>query len=153
MPSLMEALQTREAAARGRVEELREQLEAAESEVFRLVIARQTVEEVLGAPSGALAPGVEPIPPAGLARVAGLLVAAEAGGDATVTSPVYRRIAAVFAETAGPLRCKEVCAALGEEATASRMETMRSKLKRLAERGVLAETEPGLFALAAEGAR
>ncbi|MBV9025418.1 MAG: hypothetical protein JO362_16870, partial [Streptomycetaceae bacterium] len=47
MPSLMEALETREAAARGRVEELREQLAAAESEVSRLVITRQTVEEVL----------------------------------------------------------------------------------------------------------
>lgn len=153
MPSLMEALQTREAAARGRVEELREQLEAAESEVSRLVITRQTVEEVLAAPSGALPPGVEPVPVVGLARAAALLVAAEAGGDATVTSPAYRRIAAVFAGTDGPLRCKEVCAALGEEATASRVETMRSKLKRLAERGVLLETEPGLFTLAAAGAR
>ncbi|MFE4250653.1 hypothetical protein ACFRU3_14305 [Streptomyces sp. NPDC056910] len=82
MPSLMEALETREAAARGRVEELREQLEAAESEVSRLVITRQTVEEVLAAPSGELPPGVEPPPVAGLARTAALLVDAEAGGDA-----------------------------------------------------------------------
>ncbi|WP_030980824.1 hypothetical protein [Streptomyces sp. NRRL S-1824] len=149
----MEALQTREAAARGRVEELREQLTAAESEVSRLVITRQTVEEVLAAPSGALPPGVEPVPVAGLSRAAALLVAAETGGDATVTSPAYRRIAAVFAERSGPLRCKEVCAGLGEEATASRVESMRSKLKRLVERGVLLETEPGLFTLAGTDAR
>lgn len=153
MPSLMEALETGEAAARGRVEELREQLAAAESEVSRLVITRQTVEEVLAAPSGALEPGVTPVPVAGLVRAAGLLVAAEEGGDAAVASSAYRRIAAVFAEATGPLRCKEVCAALGEEATASRVETMRSKLKRLVERGVLLETEPGLFTLAAAGAR
>lgn len=70
-----------------------------------------------------------------------------------MTSPAYRRIAAVFADTAGPLRCREVCTALGEEATASRVETMRQNLKRLTERGVLAEPEPGLFALAATGAR
>jgi hypothetical protein len=89
----MEALEAREAAARGRGEEPRGQLEAAESEVSRLVITRQTVEEVLAAPSGALPPGVEPGPVAGLARAAALLVAAEAGGDATVTSPAYRRIA------------------------------------------------------------
>ena len=149
----MEALETREAAARGRVEELREQLAAAESEVSRLVITRQTVEEVLAAPSRALAPEVAPVPVAGLVRAAGLLVAAEEGGDATMTSPAYRRIAAVFAGTTGPLRCKEVCVALGEETTAARVETMRSKLKRLVERGVLLETEPGLFTLAAAGAR
>ncbi len=50
MPSLMEALETREAAARGRGEGLREQLEATESAVSRLVITRQTVEEVLAVP-------------------------------------------------------------------------------------------------------
>jgi hypothetical protein len=149
----MEALEAREAAARGRVEELREQLAAAESEVSRLVITRQTVEEVLAAPCGALAAGVEPVPVAGLVRAAGLLVAAETDGDAVVTSPAYRRITAVFAGTADPLRCKEVCAALGEQTTASRVETMRSKLKRLVEHGVLLETEPGLFTLAAAGAR
>ncbi len=149
----MEALEAREAAARGRAEELRGQLAAAESEVSRLVVTRETVAEVLAAPSGALPPGVEPVPVAGLVRAAALLVAAEAGGDQAVTSPAYRRIAAVFADTAGPLRCREVCTALGEEATASRVETMRQKLKRLTERGVLAEPEPGLFALAATGAR
>ena len=149
----MEALEAREAAARGRAEELRGQLAAAESEVSRLVVTRETVAEVLAAPSGALPPGVEPVPVAGLVRAAALLVAAEAGGDQAVTSPAYRRIAAVFADTAGPLRCREVCTALGEEATASRVETMRQKLKRLTERGVLVEPEPGLFALAATGAR
>jgi hypothetical protein len=90
---------------------------------------------------------------AGLVRAAALLVTAEAGGDETVTSPAYRRIAAVFAEAGGPLRCKEVCAALGEEATASRVETVRSKLKRLSVRGVLIESAPGLFALAGSGDR
>ena len=149
----MEALEAREAAARGRAEELRGQLAAAESEVSRLVVTRETVAEVLAAPSGALPPGVEPVPVAGLVRAAALLVAAEAGGDQAVTSPAYRRIVAVFADTAGPLRCREVCTALGEEATASRVETMRPKLKRLIERGILAEAEPGLFALAATGAR
>jgi hypothetical protein len=134
VPSLTEALAAREAAARGRVEELRGWLEAAEAEVSRLVITRQTVDEVLAVPVQMPAPEIEPVPVAGLVRAAALLVTAEAGGDATVTSPAYRRIAAVFAEAGGPLRCKEVCAALGEEATASRLETVRSKLKRLSGR-------------------
>lgn len=157
MPSLMEALAAREAAARGRVEELRERLEAAEAEVSRLVITRETVDEVLAAPV-VPAPGplefVESVPVEGLARAASLLVAAEARGDATVTSPAYRQVVAVFAEQAGAMRCKEVLAALGTaEPTASQVETMRSKLNRLVERGVLARSGPGLFELSPDGAR
>jgi hypothetical protein len=151
---LVEALAGREAAARGRVEELREQLAAAESEVSRLVITRATVDEVLAAAAGAPPEVLDPVPVAGLMQAAALLVAAEAGGDATVTSPAYRRIAAVFAEQAGALRCMDVLAALGQgEVTASQRETMRSKLKRLATRGVLVESAPGLFTLAEAGAR
>ena len=157
MPSLVEALAAREAAARGRVEELRGQLEAAEAEVSRLVITRQTVDEVLAVLSASV-PRVlevlEPVPVAGLVQAAAVLVAAEAGGDVTVTSPAYRRIAAVFAGADGPLRCKDVLSVLGEaEVTASQVETMRSKLKRLAARSVLVEASPGLFALAGSGER
>jgi hypothetical protein len=157
VPSLMEALAAREAVARGRVGELRGQLEAAEAEVSRLVITRQTVDEVLAVPSESpprVLEVLEPVPVAGLVQAAAVLVAAEAGGDVTVTSPAYRQIAAAFAGADGPLRCKDVLSALGEaEVTASQVETMRSKLKRLAARSVLVEASPGLFALAGSGER
>jgi hypothetical protein len=156
----MEALATREAAARGRVEELRGRLEVAEAEVSRLVVTGETVDELLAAPAALASwtPGpvelIESVPVAGLARAAALLVGAEAGGDATVTSPACRQIVVVFAEKDAALRCTDVLAGLGQgEPTASQVETMRSKLKRLSERGVLVESAPGLFALAGSGQR
>jgi hypothetical protein len=60
----------------------------------------------------------------------------------------------VFAEQTGAKRCKDVLAAIGvPEASASQRESMRSKLKRLVEGGVLVEAEPGLFELSAAGVR
>ena len=161
VPSLMEALAIKEAAARGRVEELRGLLEAAEAEVSRLVITRETVDEVLAAPAASALPKAvaamemtEGVAMAGLARAAALLVAAEQRGDATVTSPAYRQVVAVFAGKDAPLRCKEVLAGLGTaQPSPSQVETMRSKLNRLADRGILARSGAGLFELAGTGAR
>lgn len=167
VPSWIAALEVRESGARSRAEGLREQigglseaLAQVECELSRLQITRETMNEVLSAPAGASAEVPEvfetlgPVPVAGLMQAAALLVAAEAGGDQAVTSPAYRQIAAVFAEQTGAKRCKDVLAAIGvPEATASQRESMRSKLKRLVERGVLVEAEPGLFTLAEAGVR
>lgn len=79
-------------------------------------------------------------------------MAAEASGDAMVLSEAYRRILVVFAQAGTPLRCKQVCEAVGVGTEASHVEAMRSKLKRLAECGILAEPEPGLFSLASPSA-
>lgn len=117
----------------------------------RLRITRETVDEMLADGPGAaasdrfvdaeavVAPFVELVP---------VLLAAEASGDATVTSPAYRRILVAFAEAGGPLRCKDVCTAVGLGTEANHTEGMRSKLKRLVERNILAEVGPGLFVLA-----
>ncbi|MGW4958226.1 hypothetical protein ACWEPL_13455 [Nonomuraea sp. NPDC004186] len=48
MGSLQEELARREAAARERVARLRQELAAAEEMLSRLVITRETVEEILG---------------------------------------------------------------------------------------------------------
>lgn len=169
MPSWIVALDARAEVARSRAEGLREQIAGlteelgrAESELSRLRITRETMEEVLAAPIDPVAPVasvpgpvefIASVPMDGLARAASLLVAAEARGDATVTSPAYRRVVAVFAEASGPRRCKDVLAAFGtNEPSASQVETMRSKLKRLAERGVLVHTGPGQYVLAGGGA-
>jgi hypothetical protein len=167
VPSWIVALEARESAARLRAEGLREQigglaeaLSQVEIELSRLQITRETMSEVLSAPAASSAEVPEvfealgPVPVAGLMQAAALLVEASAGGDATVTSPVYRQIAAVFAEQTGAKRCKDVLAAIGvPEASASQRESMRSKLKRLVEGGVLVEAEPGLFELSAAGVR
>ncbi|WP_063793960.1 hypothetical protein [Streptomyces hirsutus] len=162
MPSLIEALEAREAAARGRADRLREQiaglseeLSRVEAELSRLRIIRETVDEVLSDGPGAAAPvGNVELAVLPLTDLAPVMLAAEASGDATVTSPAHRRILVAFAEAPGPLRCKDVCAAVGLGTQANHVEGMRSKLKRLVERQILAETEPGLFTLSSRsGAR
>jgi len=162
----MAALQAREDEARAsadqvraRIEVLTAELAAAEERLVRLRITRETVEEVLSSPVGPdVPPGVvldlEAAVVPQLAELVPVLMAAEAAGDATVTSEAYRRILIVFAEASGPLRCKDVCVGVGSGTEANHTEAMRSKLKKLVGRGILAEAEPGLFALASRaGAR
>lgn len=158
VPSLMAALQARADRAevragqlRDQIEELTGQLSVVEAELSRLQITRETVDEVLADGPGAagsdrFVDAEAVVVP--LAELVPVLLAAEDCGDATVTSPAYRRILVAFAEAAGPLRCKDVCTAVGLGTGANHTEGMRSKLKRLVEREILAEAEPGLFALA-----
>ena len=164
MPSWLAALESKESAARSRAEELREQiaklseaLTLVETELSRLQITRETMTEVLADSPGRAAPvpvGDVELAVVPLAELAPVLLAAEASGDATVTSEAYRRILVVFAQAPGPLRCKDVCVGVGLGTAANHIEGMRSKLKRLVERGILVGAESGLFALASrDGAR
>ncbi len=154
-------MRVREDRARARLAGLREQMEVlagqvtlVETELSRLEITRETVDDVLAdglitaaAVSGVEAEAVE------LTELVPVILAAQESGDATVLSEPYRRILVVFAQGKGPLRCKAVCEGVGAGTGANQVEAMRSKLKRLAERGILVESEPGLFALAAGPAR
>ncbi len=162
MPSWLAALESKESSARSRAAELREQiaglseaLTLVESELSRLQITRETMAEVLADGPGPAVP-VPDVESAAvpLAELVPVLLAAEASGDATVTSQAYRRILVVFAQAPGPLRCKDVCVGVGLGTAANHIEGMRSKLKRLVERGILVEADSGLFALASRaGAR
>ena len=53
---------------------------------------------------------------------------------------------AAFADLRRPLRARDLCVALDLPIAPKNTENIRSKLKRLASRGILIETEPGLFA-------
>lgn len=57
----------------------------------------------------------------------------------------YRQIMAVFAAADVPLRVRAVCEAMDVEIAPSNISNVRLQLKRLAERGILAETGQGLF--------
>ncbi|WP_326613497.1 hypothetical protein OIE62_05155 [Streptomyces scopuliridis] len=52
---------------------------------------------------------------------------------------------AVFAEADAPLRGRNVCGAMDLDLMPNNINNVRIKLKRLTGRGILAETEPGLF--------
>ncbi|MFF5797832.1 MULTISPECIES: hypothetical protein [Streptomyces] len=59
--------------------------------------------------------------------------------------PAYQQIMAVFAAADAPLRARQVCEAMDLEIAPNTINNTRLKLKRLVERGILAETEQGLF--------
>lgn len=187
MGSLLGRLQAREAACRARVEELRaemdelgERLAAEEEKLSRLVITRETVQEVLAGPDL----------PEDIAFAAAARAAAGAGegagelvddGDAAVRAalrnpsrpsrpsrpgvPVWRQgagvdglpevyrdvlgvLAAAERSGQGPLRAKDICAELGLGGEPRHVEGLRSRLKRLVERGWLTQVQAGRFALA-----
>jgi hypothetical protein len=158
VPSLVEALRVRQDRAWARLAELREQMEAlagqvvaVETELSRLEITRETVDEVLADDSitaAAVSAGGVEAEAVALTELVPVMLAAQDSGDATVLSESYRRILMVFAQAGGALRCKAVCEGVGVGTGANQVETMRSKLKRLTERGILVEPEAGLFALA-----
>ncbi|MCU7827188.1 hypothetical protein [Kitasatospora sp. DSM 101779] len=158
MPSVMGLLEERERAARQRVEALQAELREAEAVWERFVIARETVGEVLAeSPGGkevarAVVDGERPAPIA--AAVPGSVVPHWREGFApTVLAPDYRRIMDVLDDgsgtVGGAMDCRQLAAALGLEVVPGKVEGVRSKAKRLAARGWLAEGRPGLFSVPA----
>ncbi|MGW4421965.1 hypothetical protein [Streptosporangium sp. NPDC004631] len=59
--------------------------------------------------------------------------------------PDYQRILTVFSETGGSLRARDLALAMDLPLTPNGIQNVRAKLKRLTSRGILIETEPGLF--------
>ena len=59
--------------------------------------------------------------------------------------PACQQILAAFADLRRPLRARDLCLALDLPIASKNTENIRSKLKRLVSRGILIETEPGLF--------
>ncbi|MEU8108502.1 hypothetical protein AB0C18_32830 [Nonomuraea muscovyensis] len=59
--------------------------------------------------------------------------------------PAYQQILTVFDEAGGSLRARDLAAAMDLPLTQNVIQNVRAKLKRLAGRGILVETEPGLF--------
>ena len=145
MGFVLEQLERREAAALVRVKEARadalaaaDRLDAVRIELSNLVIARLTV-------AGLEADSVE--------EAQAELVVVSGGGPrpgvrgAARDEALYARIRRLFAED-GRMRVKQVCEGLGLPEGKNATESVRSKLRRLADDGVLVRVEDGLFALA-----
>ncbi|MGW0793074.1 hypothetical protein ACWD04_34035 [Streptomyces sp. NPDC002911] len=165
MPSVMGLIEEREVAARRRVESLRgeldrlvAELEEAEAARDRLVIAKETVGEVLseaGEPDDAQvsreARPVEPGPAVGRAVSGSVVPVRREGLDVTVLPPDYQRIMHVLADRErsgeGPAICRQLADGLGLELVPAKIEGVRSKAKRLAARGWLVEDTPGSFSV------
>jgi hypothetical protein len=166
MVSLIDELEAREAAARGRVEaleaqiaELTARLEAEREAWSRLRVTRETVAEVVAEVSGSGGADVavvpqEPVAPVAVTdrpmRVVGaIMVPYWREGLSTDALPdVYRDIVEVVADGSHPMQAKQIVPRIGLPAVSAKIEGTRGKLKRLVERGWLTEDQPGVFALA-----
>ncbi|MFF3991499.1 hypothetical protein ACFY0B_44020 [Streptomyces sp. NPDC001797] len=127
MRELLDKIEARQRLVRETAERLREQiaeltgqLAAAERTLERLETTRETVLELV-TENGA--PPPEPLPPG------------------------YHEILALFEQNRDGLRARDVCRTLGTGTEPRHTEGMRAKLKRLVNRAILTEAEPGLFTL------
>jgi hypothetical protein len=119
---------TREAGEiQARIDELTARLRDLEEAVSDLQVTRKTLISLAGQDDGQ--PGAEPAGPS----------------PALPDHPAYQQILTAFADLHRPLRARDLCAALDLPIVAKNTENIRSKLKRLVSRGILVETEPGLF--------
>ncbi|AVV45185.1 hypothetical protein C6376_31205 [Streptomyces sp. P3] len=123
-----------------------ERVQAALGEVERvlqrLADARMTVAEVLTEPKSAV------VASAGITGAAGAVVPRRAEGmTASVLPGDYQRIISVLESAAGRegMRCQQLAAALGLQAVPAKVEGLRSKAKRLMERGWALQPRPGVF--------
>ncbi|MGY4103952.1 hypothetical protein ACW2Q0_31015 [Nocardia sp. R16R-3T] len=150
------------ARLRRQIGELTDQLAAHELALSRLAITRETMQELLaedepagsGVPSEAVVSAntvaVQPISASG--RPFGLVLVPQrvAGMDAAAVLPGdYCDILVVLAEAGDGLRAGQVAAELGITATdRSKVEALRSKLKRLVARGWAEQAPSGVFTIA-----
>jgi hypothetical protein len=118
-----QALAREAGQARTMIEDLAARLRELDEAIDHLQITRKTLLSLAGEPA---AEPAEPPP-------------------ALPGHPAYQQILAVFAEAGRPMRARDLCQALDLPIVPKNTENIRSKLKRLASRGVLVETEPGLF--------
>ncbi|MEU4066234.1 hypothetical protein AB0F25_28180 [Streptomyces wedmorensis] len=123
---LLDALGIQENAAqaladdlRTQIDELQGRLREAETHLEHLAITRKTI--------ASLADRLPAVPPD------------------LPEHPDYPRILAVFNDTTGPLRARDVCEALDHELLPKNIEGTRAKLKRLVKLGILTEADTGSF--------
>ncbi|MEV0158356.1 hypothetical protein AB0H57_32405 [Micromonospora sp. NPDC050686] len=128
LTTVLDLIADREATARRDTDRLREQISALTTELARiegeladLATTRSTLRT---------------------------LAAAEfTADDPTIASAPYQQILAVLGSAPAGMRAKDICLALGVEPSPKHVEGTRAKLKRMVNRHVLTEDEPGVFAL------
>ena len=138
---VLRLLGERETACRAEIDRLEVEQEriagllaACRVELERLVVAREVVGGLTAVPA---VPAV---------------TASASGGVPGVESTEFgQRLLAVLAGHAGPVRCRDVVAALGEDPQVARhVERVRHGLKKFVLAGLVVEPEPGMFTLAGD---
>jgi len=147
---LTERITSRIAELTGEAELLRKQLGDAERELERLVIAGQVITQLTADDTPAAdEPGI-----AGSAqRGFGLLVPPRSQASGTGDLPgdyrsLLEAVAAVAAETGGPVTCVMAAQRAGIGLAGRQAENVRAKLRRLEDRGRLRRNAAGKFTIA-----
>jgi hypothetical protein len=122
-----QALAREAADVQARISELTARLRELEQALSDLQVTRKTLISLAGEDDAQ--PAAEPAEPP----------------LALPDHPAYQQILTAFADLRRPLRARDLCLALDLPILPKNTEGIRSKLKRLASRGILTETEPGLF--------
>jgi hypothetical protein len=122
-----QALAREAGQAQAQIDELTARLRELDEAISDLQVTRKTLISLAGQDDE---PAAEPAGPS----------------PALPDHPAYQQILDAFADLRRPLRARDLCVALDLPITAKNTENIRSKLKRLVSRGILVETEPGLFA-------
>ncbi|MFB0627670.1 hypothetical protein [Streptomyces sp. AB3(2024)] len=158
MPSVMGLLEERERAARQRVDALQAELREAEAVWERFVIAREAVAEVLAEPRGAEKGALAVIADGQPTRIVGAMPGSvvpvwREGLTIAVLAPDHQQLMNALAGGSGSdavaMDCRELAVAVGLEPVPAKVEGVRSKVKRLAARGWVAEERPGVFSVIA----
>jgi hypothetical protein len=121
-----QALAREAGQAQARIDELTAKVRELSEAISDLQVTRKTLISLAGQDDE---PAAEPAGPS----------------PALPDHPAYQQILTAFADLRRPLRARDLCVALDLPVAAKNTEGIRSKLKRLASRGILIETEPGLF--------
>ena len=161
MTPLFERLDQEEAVVRDELDALREKVAATEKRLAHLTITRETLlslgaEEFVNQDDGTQwppeGPAAEPMPngPAPDPQPADAKV--PAGGPASVGPLEWEvareRMLVLLAGAGRAMKVQDICVAIGEDITnARRVETTRSRLKRLAKEGRVAEGPTAYFAI------
>lgn len=142
MPSVIGLLEAREKGIREEVARLRAALDDAELALQCLVDARVTVTEVLT--------GKPAVAPESVLKGTGAGSTVPHRTEAMTASVLavdYQHIVELLESDAGRegMRCRQLAAAIGLEVVPAKVEGLRSKAKRLAERGWIRQVRPGVF--------
>ncbi|WP_405098507.1 hypothetical protein [Micromonospora sp. NBC_01412] len=129
LPTVLDLITEREATTRQAADRLRErittltaELAQTECELADLVTTRTTLR--------------------------GLTAAEFTADDPAIASGPYQQILHVLTAAPTGMRAKGICLALGVEPSPKHVESTRAKLKRMVNRHVLTEDQPGIFTLA-----
>ncbi len=155
MTSLFERLDTEEAIVRGELSVLREKLAVAEERLAHLTITRETLRSLVGdeppREDAAVGPEVWSSP-----DDASFTTADDAVAEEPVAKPgplrwevARERMLVLLAGAGRAMKVQDISAAIGEDTcVARRVETTRSRLKRLVKEGRVVEGPTAWFAIA-----